>query len=260
MLPSPVPSSQAAPNPGTLERLIPDEIAHAAGSTASETLALHLARYDFAAQHLRTLSPAPALDIACGVGYGSRHLAETCPNLTEVLGVDIDPAAIAYATRRYANERTRFLQADATTFQSPFQSPVRFTAIVSLETIEHLPDPRGFAAHLAKLLAPGGLLVASVPVTPSTDANPHHLSDFTPRTFRRLFSPHGLVEIAAFPQTQPFSPTRVATRAEPRMKDMRANLPAYYLRHPASFARRLVSTLVDGFNNKYLTVALRKPT
>ena len=40
------------------------------------------------------------LDVACGCGYGSALLAERHPD-KQVTGVDIDPAAIAYARQHY---------------------------------------------------------------------------------------------------------------------------------------------------------------
>ena len=62
----------------TLERLVPDHIEAGEGE---ETLQLHLARYEFAAAHLR---PGRVLDIACGVGYVTRLLADRSPRETTV--------------------------------------------------------------------------------------------------------------------------------------------------------------------------------
>ena len=139
------------------------------------------------------------------------------------------------------------------------EDPEGFDTIVSIETIEHLPDPAGFVERVVGLLRPGGALVGSVPTTPSVDANPHHLHDFTPRSFRALFTPHGLVEVDAFEQDQPFSAVAVATRSEARMADLRPNLPLYYATHPGALVRRVWSTLRHGFKNKYLTVVWERP-
>src|SRR5438034_378016 len=144
----------------SLERIVPDQLC-ADETTGSETLKLHLERYEFARQNLVRGS---LLDIACGVGYGTALLAQN-PGVTNALGVDISDAAVRYAAERYENEKISFVSCDALAF-----SPGRqFENIVSLETIEHVDDPRRFFAHLVSLLAPAGRLIASVPVTPSVD-------------------------------------------------------------------------------------------
>ena len=232
-------------DPDTLERLVPDELTSDEVSRA--TLELHLERYRFAAQHC---APGRVLDIACGVGYGSRLLADLREDIS-VLGVDLSADAVRYASEHYGDDRVSFRQADAMTFRSD----QRFDAIVSLETIEHLPDPRGFVDNTLAMLRPGGTFVASVPTTPSVDANPHHLHDFTRRKLDGLVAAHGLREVASLPQVQPFGVRSVLTRADSRTKNVRANLPAYYLSHPASLLKRLASTLRHGFANHYITVA-----
>ena len=113
---------------------------------------------------------------------------------------------------------------------------------------------------MVELLNPGGVFVGSVPTTPSVDANPHHLHDFSERSFRRPFEERGFEAIGEFRQDQPFSLGAVATRSEARMAQIRRNLPAWYLAHPASLWRRVASTVRHGFKNKYLTVAWRSPS
>jgi len=236
-------------DPDTLERLVPHRLTDDALSRA--TLELHLERYRFAAAHCL---PGRVLDIACGVGYGSACLAGRREDV-QITGVDLSPEAIRFAREHYASDRVVFEVGDAMAFSSPH----RFGSIVSLETVEHLPDPAGFVAGLVPLLEAGGRFIASVPTTPSVDGNPHHLHDFTRRKLHRLVAPFGFTEIASFPQVQPFGLRSVLTRGESRTKDVRRNLPAYYLRHPGSLARRIASTLRHGFANLYLTVAWRAP-
>jgi hypothetical protein len=101
------------------------------------------------------------------------------------------------------------------------------------------------------------VLVGSVPTTPSVDANPHHLHDFSERSFRRLFAGFGLVELDALVQDQPFRLGSVLRRSEARLADVRENLPAWYLAHPSAFLRRIAATLRFGFRNRYLTLAWR---
>ncbi len=235
-------------NTDTLERIIPD-LVNRDESTGSETLDLHLERYHFAYHHLK---PGKILDIACGVGYGSYFIAaDADKKIDSITSVDISKDAIDYANSRYSHPKISFVCADATTFLPE----EKFDTIISLETIEHLPDPHKFIAHLKTLLKNDGILIGSVPVTPSVDANPHHLSDFTERSFRKMFTKLGFEEIIAFPQVQSYSPFNIVTRKEKRMKQMRHNLLQYYITHPQSLGKRIFSIFTDGFNNRYLTIA-----
>jgi len=230
----------------SLERLVPDDL-EPGDTTGQETLRLHLERYEFAS---RVTRGGRLLDIACGVGYGTRLITDRNPGVRQAIGVDVSPSTIAYGVEHYGNRRTEYLVADA----MRFRDETGFDSIVSLETIEHLPDPAAFVAHLVSLLRPGGVFVASVPTTPSVDVNPHHLRDFTEASFRRLMEPHGLTEKDHLRQTQPVSVKSLLTRSESRMRDMRRNLPAYYLRHPGALANRLWATVRYGFTNRYITI------
>lgn len=232
-----------------LERLVPHDL-HDGETTGSETRRLHVERYEFAAAHLE---PGRVLDIACGVGYGTALLAEENRAGASVLGVDISPAAIAYAQRRYASGNIEFLTADA----MEFTDARRFGTIVSLETIEHLAHPELFVDRLVSMLRPAGVLIASVPTTPSVDVNPHHLWDFTEQSFRRLVQRHPLVEIGCLRQVQRFRPIAVLGRREGRMRDLRRNLAGYYVRYPRAFLRRMGAVLRYGFANHYITIAWR---
>jgi len=232
----------------TMERIVPDELADD-GSTGTETYKLHLERYAFAGRHVS----GHVLDAACGVGYGSLHLAGA-DAVSAVHGIDLDGDAVAYAKSRYAHPKVTFTSGDILAF-----TPDRpFDSIVSLETIEHVPDPRALIVHFTSMLRPGGVFVGSVPVTPSVDANPHHLTDFTPSSFKKLLTESGLVVESEFGQVQPFSPFGILSGQEKRAKNIRPNLIGYYLSHPGAAVARAFSTLRFGFTNRYLTVQCRK--
>jgi SAM-dependent methyltransferase len=212
-------------DPGSLERLIPDEIP-GGDMSGQGTLALHLARYEFAARHMR---PGRLLDIACGTGYGTHLLGDRGQGRVDALGVDISDEAIAYARRRYGNDRVRFLAEDA----MRFSDPEGFDTIVSLETIEHVPRPHAFLARLVGLLRAQGVLIGSVPTTLTTDANPYHCHDFTETSFRMALRRHGLREVSCLRQSQSFNLFPLITRKEPRFRDLRPHLSLYYLPNPA---------------------------
>jgi SAM-dependent methyltransferase len=235
----------------SLERIVPDELEEV-GATGRETLQLHLERYAFAAQRLRGTT---VLDIACGVGYGTRFLIDHNPQIECIHGVDLSSSTIAYARQHYSHPRVEYFCDDALTFRGNRV----YDNIVSLETIEHVPDPEGLFQHLAELVRPGGMLITSVPTTPSTDGNPHHMTDFTERSFRKLGWRANLREVDCLRQIQPFNPSTIAMGAEKRLARSRVQLVNFYLRRPHKLALRLWATVRYGFENRYLTVAWEKP-
>jgi 2-polyprenyl-3-methyl-5-hydroxy-6-metoxy-1,4-benzoquinol methylase len=236
----------------SLERLVPDHLS-ADDVTGRETLELHLERYRFAARHAR---PGRLLDIACGVGYGTRLLRDESQQVDFALGVDLCQEAVAYARERYGRDGVEYRVGDA----MQFEDPEGFDTIVSLETLEHLPHPAGLIDNLVSLLRPEGVLVASVPTTPSVDVNPHHLHDFTEKSFRHLFAEKAVTECAHLRQVQPFGITAMLRRSEVRLAELRPNLPRYYARHPGAALRRLTSTVRFGFANCYITIAWQRCT
>ena len=238
---------QAAARISTLERLIPAELDRS-DVTGEETYRLHVERYDFAAKFV---DAGRVLDCACGGGYGSERLAKAGAHA--VIGVDVDPSAIAYARAHYGSDRTEFVCADGAQFDGEV-----FDTIASFETIEHVPDPEALIDNFARLLKSGGTLIASVPVTPSVDVNPFHLHDFTESSFRRMFERRGFKELDSLLQRQPYQPLKMLAGQEKRLSDMRQNLVGYYLTHPAAAVKRAYSTVVDGFCNKYLVCAWRR--
>ncbi|MDZ4804091.1 MAG: class I SAM-dependent methyltransferase [Candidatus Eisenbacteria bacterium] len=244
------PTSSAAPR-ATIERIDPHLIDTTQDGPRT-TLDLHLERYEFAARHA---AGRRVLDLACGVGYGSALLREK-GKAREVLGVDVDDGAIRRARETYAGPGVSFLCRSA----YEMSTNEAFDMAVSLETIEHLPDPDRFLTILHGLLSPGALLVGSVPVTPSVDVNIHHLHDFTASSFRRLLTRHGFEPFEEQLQLQPYSLFRLRREIQSNAwgMDIRPNLPGYYLKHPGKAWARFCHMLRDGTVNKYLVVAARR--
>jgi SAM-dependent methyltransferase len=137
----------------------------------------HWHRYVFAR---RFVDGKRVLDAACGEGYGTALLGATAAS---VIGVDIDPSAIAHAQDRYGSRPgLRFEIGSVTSLPLTDRS---IDVIVSFETIEHLPaeeQPR-MLAEFARVLTDDGLLVLSSP-------NKRRYSD--ERNFRNPFHLHEL--------------------------------------------------------------------
>lgn len=214
------------------------------------TLRLHLERYQFAAQHAQG---ARILDMACGCGYGAFLLAQQHPD-KHVTGVDLDPDAIAYAQQNYQRDNLIFICAAAEELNS--EQP--FDTIVSLETIEHLPCPKTLVSNLVKLLSASGRLIASVPITPTLDGNPHHLHDFSQRSFLQLLAAFNLNPVEQFEQIQWWQFKGLFSAQPDQQKQHRSQgvgnaVARYYLTHPSYLLKRLYSMLRYGFSNRYLT-------
>lgn len=97
------------------------------------------------------------LDVGCGAGLAAEALAREG---LDVLGIDAAGAAIAAAEAHAAGQGLR-LTYSATTAESLLDTGARYPVITALEVIEHVADPGKFAALLAGLLEPDGVLFLS---------------------------------------------------------------------------------------------------
>lgn len=92
------------------------------------------------------------LDVGCGPGTNARHFPGEA-----YLGVDINPAYVADATRRFPGHEFRV--ADVTTLDpAALGSPGGYDGILANSLLHHLPDAATgrLLRHLATLLSPGG--------------------------------------------------------------------------------------------------------
>ena len=138
------------------------------------TFQRHVAAYRACAE---LLGPdGPVLDVGCGVGHSYRELA---PRVT--VGVDVDPVPLD------GQERETHV-ADMRELPFPDGS---FPAVVSIHSLEHVPDPERVVAEAARVLEPGG---AAVLVTPNhltfgwrgEIVDPYHYVEFDARALRKL--------------------------------------------------------------------------
>lgn len=168
-----------------VERIIPEE-------EVDGILSIHLKRYQFAANYCHGKN---VLDAATGVGYGAAYLTQMA---SKVIGIDIDPVAIAYGKSKYSNSRLHLQVADVA---STHFGDCEFDVICSFETIEHLPEIPAYLQEMVRLLATDGIYIVSTPQVPQTNynpQNPYHTVEFSRSDFETLLKQYfGEVEIYA---------------------------------------------------------------
>jgi 2-polyprenyl-3-methyl-5-hydroxy-6-metoxy-1,4-benzoquinol methylase len=126
------------------------------------------------------------LDVACGSGHISSFLKR---NARVVIGGDASKSAIRYASSHYRKDGLHFLLLDAQ--QLPFADNT-FNLIVSMETIEHLPQYERFLIECHRVLKADGVFVCSTtnkavasPNTKRTSSS-SHAKEFYPQEFCEL--------------------------------------------------------------------------
>jgi SAM-dependent methyltransferase len=95
--------------------------------------------------------------VGCGTGGFAETLRALVPDL-ELWGVEPVESAADVARGAYDKVITGFFPDDAGELP-----PASFDAIYLLDVIEHLPDPEPALRAATSLVAPGGVLVASIP-------------------------------------------------------------------------------------------------
>ncbi|CAN5190894.1 hypothetical protein BH09PAT2_BH09PAT2_01470 [soil metagenome] len=138
------------------------------GKTISRIEQDHQERYIFAAKYSKNKN---ILDIASGVGYGSKMLLDS--GAKSVVGVDIDSKLVEYASKTYNTENIIFKKGDITSYKSD----IKFDMITCFETIEHIPDDLAAIKNLYSLLKSGGHLFISSPNRQITSPQAKLISD-----------------------------------------------------------------------------------
>lgn len=136
----------------------------------------HVAAYSLCAP---LLPPGKVLDVGCGVGHSFELLAPR-----QTVGLDRDPDVLVGQQRETRVGDMRAL---------PFPDG-SFGAVLSVQALEHVPDPERAVAEAARVLEPGGVAVF---VTPNrltfgrSDEviDPYHYVEFSAAELRELCEP-----------------------------------------------------------------------
>ena len=155
-------------------RFVPEE-----QDANSRSTIMHESRYQWLLS-VADVSKASVLDFGCGSGYGAGFLAEKGARVT---GMDISPAAIAYATKKFP--RASFCEYDLTDSSLVAEVSERFDIIVSFDVIEHVEKWWTFLQNIRGLLKQGGVAIVGCPNRVAHfDFNPFwnrfHVQEFTP--------------------------------------------------------------------------------
>lgn len=148
---------------------------------------VQLSGYTWALQELTTGGGLTILDAACGAGFGTYTLSQ---GASAAVGVDLAPEAIVEARARYRAPGLSYLLMDVT--KLAFRTAI-FDAVISQDTIEHVPDDEDFVAEAGRVLRPGGIFIVFTPyreVHTTTPENPYHLREYSPETLRSILQPH----------------------------------------------------------------------
>jgi 2-polyprenyl-6-hydroxyphenyl methylase/3-demethylubiquinone-9 3-methyltransferase len=106
---------------------------------------------------LKPLRGRTAIDVGCGAGLLTEPLARLGATMT---GIDAAPENID-AARAHAAMQGLTIDYRAGGVEALFGQT--FDLVTSMEVIEHVAHPAEFVAMLAKILAPGGLMILSTP-------------------------------------------------------------------------------------------------
>lgn len=126
------------------------------------------------------------LDYGCGTGGNISAYASLGP----VVGIEPDASAVRLAQARGGAQYCR-----TSGTQLPFRPGV-FDAVVASDVLEHIEDDLAAVSEIARVIKPGGTVIASVPAHPwlfsEHDAALHHFRRYSKASFCDVLKQGGL--------------------------------------------------------------------
>jgi SAM-dependent methyltransferase len=141
-------------------------------------------------EHRAISPPARILDAGCGWGVTLEALEDRGYKAS---GMDVSRQAL----ERLDGPDRQLIEADLTfPLDPPAVAHAVFDAVLALDVIEHLDDDNAALTNLARLVRPGGLMIASVPALPELfsefDRVQGHRRRYQPDHLRAAFDHTGL--------------------------------------------------------------------
>lgn len=164
----------------------------------------HVAAYRLCAP---LLPAGRVLDLGCGIGHSYRELAPR-----DTIGVDLDAGALAGQERETVRADMRRL---------PFADR-SFASVLSVQSIEHVPDPDAVLREVVRVLAPGGRAVFVTPnrltfAMPDEIIDPYHYVEYDAPELGALCAPFfAAVELAGIHGSAGYNELVAAERTELR--------------------------------------------
>jgi SAM-dependent methyltransferase len=125
------------------------------------------------------LAEGRVLDLGCGTGHSWREFSPR-----ETVGVDVEAAALVDQGRETHRADMRAL---------PFTAD-SFASVVSVQSIEHVPDPERVLSEVVRVLVAAGRAIFVTPnrltfSRPDEIIDPYHYVEYDPRELRELCAP-----------------------------------------------------------------------
>ncbi len=234
-----------------------------------EIYAEHMSRYVFASRMARSKR---ILDVGCGCGYGTHHMA--LADAATTLGTDISTEAIEFAKANHHAPDLHFAVMDA----YHLALGPSFDLVTCFEVIEHVEDPERVLQQISGAMADRGILLVSTPNKENYVAggeggsNPFHYREYGEDEFRDLlrscfrsvtiYGQHWSESMLLKPRTAEKAFSDVEALPMPveegcREHELAVGDPVYFLavcaRKPLTKrnSARLSPTVVHSFNARY---------
>lgn len=136
----------------------------------------HLQRFEEAIKYFDLKPGQKVLNIWSRTGLAIFYLRQKCSGL-DIANLEVSPEFIKIAQEKFPQEKFQETNLDSLPFEDN-----HFDYILSLETLEHAPQPLIFLKELYRTIKPNGLLVMSLP--PAT-------AEIPLRIYECFFKNHG---------------------------------------------------------------------